>query len=346
MKKIIIAAVLALSSAALFAYNPPLGGEELFRLTNPEMLSGSASSAAGGPFYNVIPSSITYNPALPAGNEIITIDVAGTILANMDKQFDEEDSMGAGFEAGVLYPTKYGTFTFVTNGIFSDKMLGLPVGKIWDFHLGAAKDFTDWLSVGVNVYYRAYMGDDSDFAVGADVGALAKIGDVAFLKNVRLGASVLNMGKAADYREWGGIDEEKKMSKYPTLFMPRASAAATVFEAGNWKGAMSADVALPLFVANCITDLAFEFEYAEKLKLTLAWQYNLRESVEQGADGINTIALGVSYKFGINAGKAGASNITPAFAMQDLYTGILAVSGGARLDLGQKDTSGAEIEMW
>lgn len=344
MKKIIIAAVLALSSAALFAYNPPLGGEELFRLTNPEMLSGSASSAAGGPFYNVIPSSITYNPALPAGNEIITIDVAGTILANMDKEYDGDDSMGAGFEAGVLYPTKYGTFTFVTNGIFSE-MCGLPVRKVWDFHLGAAKDFTDWLSVGVNVYYRAYMGTGSDFAVGADVGALAKLGDIAFLKNVRLGASVLNMGKAADY-ETLGMDWEKENSKYPTLFMPRASAAATVFEAGNWKGAMSADVALPLFVANCITDLAFEFEYAEKLKLTLAWQYNLRESVEQGADGINTIALGVSYKFGINAGKAGASNITPAFAMQDLYTGILAVSGGARLDLGQKDTSGAEIEMW
>ena len=60
MKKIFaVVAAVAVSSASLFAYNPPFGGEELFRLTNPEMLSGSSSSAAGGPAFNVIPASIT-----------------------------------------------------------------------------------------------------------------------------------------------------------------------------------------------------------------------------------------------------------------------------------------------
>ena len=98
MKKIFaVVAAVAVSSASLFAYNPPFGGEELFRLTNPEMLSGSSSSAAGGPAFNVIPASITYNPALPAGSEILTFDVSGTLFANLDKE-DGDKSAGGAFE--------------------------------------------------------------------------------------------------------------------------------------------------------------------------------------------------------------------------------------------------------
>ncbi|MCQ2240723.1 hypothetical protein [Treponema sp.] len=344
MKKIIMAAVIAVSAASVFAYNPPMGGEELFRLSNPEMLSGASASAAGGPSFNVIPSSITYNPALPANSEIITFDLSGTAFINCNKK-DEDKSNGSAFETGVIVPTKFAAFT-ATTSYLSSEMFGMPLGKIWDIHVGASKDVLDWLSVGANFYYRSYKGTDIDssYGLGADFGALARVGDFGFLKDVRIGAAVLNVGKPADFKTLG-IDHKDECSKYPTIFTPRAGVAAQVFDESNWVGSFSADVCMPTFVTNCIVDLAFEVAHADKLKLNLGWQYNLREAVEGGSDGISSVAFGVSYKFGAKVGNKD-SNVTPAVATQYLYSGILAISGGARVDLGQKDTSGAEIEMW
>lgn len=342
MKKILTSIAAAIiSSASLFAYNPPIGGEEFLRLANPEMLSGSSSSAAGGPLFNVIPASILYNPALPASNEIITFDLSGTLLVNgnEDEFWFEDDSYGGAFEGGILVPTKFATFTATTSGVFCE-MIGMPVRKVWDVHAGASKDVLDWLSVGANMYYRAYMGEGSDFAIGGDLGALAKLGDFGSVKNVRFGVSLLNIGKPADYPTLG-MDWFKENSKYPSILTPRAGIAAQVFETGNWKGAFSADVCIPLLINNFITDAAFEFEYKDSLKLTVGWQYNVREAIEAGSNGVNLFSVGVSYRFGTKAGS-----ITPALASQYLYSGIWAVSGGARMDLGQKDTSGAEIEMW
>ena len=343
MKKIIMAIAIAATSASLFAYNPPMGGEELFRISNPEMLSGAASSAAGGPSFDVIPSSITYNPALPARTELVTIDLAGTFFINYDEE-DGDDSNGFAFETGVIVPTTFAAFTATVNYV-SSEMYGMPLGTIWDIHAGASKDVLDWLSVGVNVYYRSYKwSSESDYAFGADIGALARVGNIAFLKDVRLGASLLNAGKPADYRTLG-IDDESKCSKFPTIFTPRAGVAAQLFEAGDWIGSFSADVCMPTFVTNFITDLSFEMAYGEKLKLNTSWQCNIRECVEGGSDGVSTVSLGVSYKFGAKIGNKDSS-ITPSMATQALYSGILALSTGAKLELGQKDTSGAEIEMW
>lgn len=344
MKKIIMAAVLAASTAALFAYNPPMGGEEFLRLSNPEMLSGAASSAAGGPSGNVIPASITYNPALPSGNEIITFDLSGTALINYDKE-DIDKYTGYAFETGVIVPTKFAAFAFTTSYTCSE-MNGMPLGKIWDMHTGASKDVLDWLSVGANVYFRSYSktGFGKKYGFGTDVGAVAKVGDIAFLKDVRLGASLLNVGKPAKFTT-RGIDPVKACSKYPTIMTPRAGVAAQVFESGKWKGFFSADLCMPTFLTNAISDIALEFAYGENLKLNTSWQYNIREWAKGGSDGICTVSLGVSYRFGTKLGKKDSS-VIPSFATQSLYSGILALSAGARVDFGQRDTSGAEIEMW
>ena len=48
LKKIIASAVLC-AGAALYAYNPPAGGQNLLRISSPELLSEGAS-AAGGAF--------------------------------------------------------------------------------------------------------------------------------------------------------------------------------------------------------------------------------------------------------------------------------------------------------
>ncbi|MEE1182662.1 MAG: hypothetical protein UHY90_10485 [Treponema sp.] len=344
MKKLIMSVAAAVLATAAFAYNPPVGGEEPFRFSNPNMLSGSSSSAAGGPSFNVVPDSIIYNPALPAQSEIITVDLGGSILFNTDKE-DGDKSKGYGFETGVIVPTSFAAFTGTFNYVNSE-MWRMPLGKIWDIHFGASKDVLDWLSVGVNLYFRRYSGYDldSENAFGADFGALARLGDVAFLKDLRLGASVLNCGKPADFKTLG-MDNDDSCSKFPTIFTPRAAASATIFEAGKWVGGLSIDVAAPSMVQNFINDIAFEATYDQKLRLTAAWQFNLRESVEAESDGRSALSLGVSYKFGKKLGGKDSS-ITPALASQYLYDGIFALSTGAVVELGQKDTSGAEVEMW
>ena len=84
MKKILLLAGTALLASTLFAYNPPFGGEEMFRLTNPELMSGAAS-ATGGANFTVLPSSIVYNPALPAWEQ------------NNSVQFKQDLNFGRGF---------------------------------------------------------------------------------------------------------------------------------------------------------------------------------------------------------------------------------------------------------
>ena len=64
LKKIIASAVLC-AGAALYAYNPPAGGQNLLRISSPELLSEGAS-AAGGALYSVSPDSVVNNPALTA----------------------------------------------------------------------------------------------------------------------------------------------------------------------------------------------------------------------------------------------------------------------------------------
>ena len=76
MKKVILAAFFLAGMAELFAYNPPYGGEDLYRLAHPELMSGAAS-AAGGPNFTIVPASITYNPALTAGVQRADIDFSG-----------------------------------------------------------------------------------------------------------------------------------------------------------------------------------------------------------------------------------------------------------------------------
>lgn len=353
MKRIILAAAFLAGMAELFAYNPPYGGEELYRLTHPELMSGAAS-AAGGPNFTIVPASITYNPALVAGEQRADIDFSGTVFYNFDKVKIEGESSdktaGGGFQAGMIVPTKWSVFSLTANMLFAD-FYGMDLRKTLTFHGGAAKEVNETLSVGANVYTGLYMGSGSDFSAGIDLGALFKMDDFSIFTNPRLGFSLLNIGKTADYKTVG-IDEKKESSAYPSMLTPRVGFASTVFDVRNWKGSFSTDLAFPVF-QNCIMDLGFGFEYNKFVRLSFAWQSNLREIVEGKADGVSFISVGVSFKLGITSKRISETNadwekseVTPSVATQTLYSGIQAVSFGARLDLGLKDTDAPEIILW
>ncbi|MBQ0052562.1 MAG: hypothetical protein KBT11_10965, partial [Treponema sp.] len=66
MKKLLGTVLASLvACAGLFAYNPPAGGQNVLRLTEPQLISG-ADSAAGGGLFGVTAASVVNNPALTA----------------------------------------------------------------------------------------------------------------------------------------------------------------------------------------------------------------------------------------------------------------------------------------
>ena len=354
MKKILLLAETALLASTLFAYNPPFGGEEMFRLTNPELMSGAAS-ATGGANFTVLPSSIVYNPALPAWEQRVEVDASGTILFNSNKISilgeDSDSSAGFGAELGLMVPTKWFVFTGTTSFLASD-FYGMNLRKSIVAHGGASKEISRNLAVGANAYFGYYMGSGADFTVGADVGVLYKGDDFACFKNPRYGFALLNLGKPLSGYETLGIDGSFDDASYPGFLTPRASFAATVFDVSKVKGGFSCDVAVPSF-QNFIADFSFGVVIDKLINVSLSWQGNARELAEGGSDGLNVPALGVSMKFLFNSAKIKEKNsdweqseIIPSVAYQNLYSGIHAASFGARVNLGLKDTTPPEIIIW
>ncbi len=353
MKKIAIAVSFMFFTVRVFAFNPPMGGEELSRLTHPELMRGAAS-VTGGPDDTVVPASITYNPALTADIQRIDLDLSGSLLFNLYKVNMEgagsDNRIGGGFQLGMIIPTKWTVLAFSGSGLFSD-FNGMNLRNTLSLHVGASKEFTESLSLGINVYGGFYLGSGADFSVGADLGALYKLGDLGFLKDSRAGLSFLNLGKPVDYKTIG-MNGSYSSSTYPSIFTPRVGFASTIFQVKQWKGSFSVDAAFPSF-QDCVFDLGFGVDYNDFLRLSVAWQANIREMVEGGGDGTNLVAIGVSFKFGVTSRKISEKNadwekseVTPAVATQYLYSGIQAVSFGARIDLGLKDTEAPEIILW
>lgn len=348
MKKTLVVAALLCLAADIFAYNPPRGGEDLNRLDNPELLSGAAS-AVGGPAMTVVSGSVAYNPALIAGEQRIGLDIGATMFVNYNA-YEGDNDLGFGMSGGLILPTKWGVFAGNVSATFVD-FYGMNLRNTMIFNGAAAKDINDKLSVGANIYFGLYMGDGADFSVGADLGALYKLDDFACFKSPRLGFSLLNLGKPApDYAEYGVKAGEP--SGYPSILTPRAGFGATVFEFKKLSGSFSVDVASPM-CQNVVTDLAFTLDFNDFVKVNFSSQFNFVEIIERKGDGINLISIGASIKLGMNSKKLTEKNaeweqseIIPAFATQPLYTGIEAISVGAKLNLGARDTTAPEIILW
>ncbi len=348
MKKTLVMAALLTFAAEIFAYNPPRGGEDLYRLDNPELLSGAAS-AVGGPAMTIVSGSVAYNPALIAGEQRIGLDIGATMFLNYNA-YDGDDDLGFGMSGGLILPTKWAVFAGNVTATFAD-FYGMNLRNTIIFNGAAAKDINDKLSVGSNVYFGLYMGEGADFSVGVDLGALYKLDDFACFKNPRVGFSLLNLGKPApDYAEYGVKAGEP--SGYPSILTPRAGFGATLFEFKKVSGAFSVDLSSPM-CQNFVSDLAFTLDFNDFIRLNFSSQLNFVEMVERKGDGINLVSVGASIKLGMNSKKLTEKNaeweqseIIPAIATQPLYTGIEAISVGAKLNLGAKDTTAPEIILW
>ncbi|MBO4319318.1 MAG: hypothetical protein J5857_02495 [Treponema sp.] len=344
MKKTALLAVFSLFTAALFAYNPPFGGENLYKLTNPTLITGG-DSASGGPLFNVIPASISYNPAITATEQRTVLNLSGNIMFNTS---DFGSSLGWGAQAGITIPTKWMVFSGTLNGVFSGDV-GLSIGNSIIVHAGIAKEFLDNIYIGLNLYGGSYFSHGTDWSIGCDFGLLYK-GEksLGFLRDPRIGISVLNIGRSAGSEyEVIGIDGTSEGTVYPSVLTPRISLGATFLQTWGWKAGMSLDASFPA-CQNAVFDVAFAVSYNNLLEFNVGWQANVRELAAGGK--VNWPSIGLSCKIMLSSSKKNdtwqQSELVPSAAWQNMYGEVQNISAGATLYLGQEDNEAPEIYLW
>ncbi len=346
MKKIFLsltAGVFLLGSVFAESYSMPALGENIFFLAHPELLTGGLSSAGGG-ILSVSPSSTMLNPALGALEERVSIDFGYTGAFNSS---DVCDKYGQAFTTGILIPTDWAIFTGGLEGVFANTNT-MVLGKTLNFRGSASKQIMDNLYVGLGLVFGfgwdSLLGSNSgDWSLAADIGALYNFGDVAFLKNFRVAASANNLGKTYTY----GRDF---ISGIPSFMTLRAGAAAELIDMENFSLGLSFDVTTPMF-RNLIIDSGVQVRICNFVKLYSSWEYNFYEADHDINSWLPTV--GLVFKFNIGMGGSdfvkkndwSSSELCPSAGWKNVDEKVNLFSAGAVLRLGQRDTSGPDIEM-
>lgn len=349
MKKLVMIVSALCAAGSLFAYNPPAGGQNYQRLSSPTILT-SANSVAGGAILDVIPSSVVNNPALPAFEQRITLDLGGTLLLDSD---DADGSVGSAFQLGASLPTRWAVPTFLVQGIFAP-LIDMHLGNNVSFTATISKDINDKVSVGLSATGGAFWNDDSsDWTIAANTGVYYNHGELFFLKDVRFGVTLMNLGKMYSDAEVLGI-KGKLADKWPGIATPRAGVAASLVNTGDFKLGISTDAAAPGF-QDFVFDLGLGLEYSglqfATFKLASAWEFDLNEFKEDSKNLIPAIGLSVKFNFSAkNEAMASRgwdeSEITVSGAWHKMYENVNAISAGAVVKLGQQDTDPPVITLW
>lgn len=336
MSKRFVAAQIVLLSVLSFvsALDFPTGGDYIFRLTNPELLSGAGSSAGGG-FYSSGPSSIVMNPALPANDQRVMLNLGYTALFNTG----DDASFGSGAQLALLIPSRWGVFSTTIDGIFCD-VGKLEPGNLVHWRGGFSKDVTERLYAGIDLNFGMQWGARTDWMIGFDLGFVYHWGTLGFLKDTRIAGVLSGLGKPYQL----GM---------PSVVTPKAGIAATLFSVAkdNVAGGFSADLSFPMFT-NMVVDLGLQLRIAKIITVKSGWQLNVWEAAHKDLNLLPSV--GVTVRFGINTKKNQfmidkgwqQSEITTSGAWQNVYEGVHAASAGAAINLGLLDKEAPVIKIW
>ncbi len=374
MKKLVLFAALISLAATSFAYNPPAGGQLLNNLTSPFQLS-SASSVAGGGIFSAQPGSICFNPALTAFEDRPQIDLGVTALVGS----------GAAFETGIVIPMNMFVITGLVQGV-SSNVKEMDLGNSISVRGGLSKEVTENISVGANVYGGYLFSDGGDWSCGAEIGALWRMEKLGFMKDFRIGASLLGLGKQiggtkhgleqndrekywddlgfVKYFVWpfnalydmenliDHFDGDNNSDEFPGFLTIRTGGAFTVFETDFMKGGVSADFTLvhaylPIF------DFGYQMTIKDSFYLRASYTLDINELSKESITHTSP-ALGFGYKLTLDTGKSGfmkdkgwdKSDLTVSTAYQNLYEDIHAISAGANFKFGQPDEEAPSIQIW
>lgn len=358
MKKLTVAGVVAcLFIAAVNAYNPPVNGENYLELSSPKTLTGAASVAGGALFY-ANPDSIIFNPALTAEEQRVILNFAGTIMFSKN----ESNPIGAGsaIQTGILIPSKLYNFSGYLNGTFAP-FLEMNLGNYITSKASLSKQITEKLDVGIGATLGMAglgAGYGFDWSLGVDLGYLYKIGDLSFMKDFRYGVSLMNLGKTFDNSRLSNgkvrnadITAGEAFFGAPSFATIKAGAAASLFKNDVMNLGASLDFTTPCF-QNLIVDMGLQFSLKNMLVVSVAEKLNIVELVNGHNNAVPSVSLSFKFSFDVKNNEYLAKNdwseseINAYAGYKNMYETVNAVSVGADLILGMKDTTPPAIEIW
>ena len=351
MKKILFTVLAAgLFMSAAYSYNPPAGGEDLTLLASPANLSG-ANSVTGGALFDAGADSIIVNPALTAREQRVNLTAGYTFLYSSDKENKDFDGqIGTSFQTGILIPFKLYIFSGYVNGTFSP-FKEMHLGNSMNFKAGLSKEITDKLSVGLGAGggYAWKYGDD--WSLYGDVGILYSPGSVGFMNDVRLGLSVLNLGKMYNDVDRIGIDEKAENTPYPTLATVKAGVAGSVLDTDIAKIGLGLDVSTPCF-QNVIADFNAQVAFKKMFFISIGEKFNLAEVIQGKYNFIPSVAFLFKFTFDVKNNQYledngwSQSEMTVSAGYKNLYETVHAASAGVDIDLGMADNEAPNIVVW
>ncbi|MCR4952489.1 MAG: hypothetical protein K6A43_00305 [Treponema sp.] len=369
MKKILsmLTAGIFVLSAVSADYNPPVMGENFYELSSPRQLSNANSSTGGGIFYEG-PDSILVNPALTAGEQRVVLNLANTELF-------ASGNYGDAFQLGITIPFKWAVLTGYANGVFSNSD-AMKVGNSFNIKGALSKQISDRLSLGMSLNVGVFGGSgyEDSWDLFANLGGLYSVGDVGFLKDVRFGVAVSNLGKPFSKTELPGIrtatrvvtipnedpeSEEPPVTREET-YIPNAGAFPQIGTLQIGAGALllsteyvkigaSLDFTTPLF-QNFIMDAGLQFSIKDMLFVSVAEKLNIAEIANGHKDFMPS--FGISFKFDFSTSLDYAqrhgwnqSEMTITGAYKNFYNSVHGASEGVDLYLGMPDKEAPVINI-
>ena len=346
MKKITLAVLLAIiTSAALNAYNPPVYGDSYLELSSAKTLTGG-TSVSGGPVFNGSPDSIITNPAISAREQRVVLNVGYTALFSMNDA--NAKKFGSAFQTSFLVPFKIFVLTGYMNGTFVP-FEELNLKNSLNFKAAVAKPITEKFDLGLGFSSGFCWGAGKDAMIAGDIGGVYTIGDLGFMKDFRIGVSVLNLGKTFSKTAVAGIYEGDGF--YPNIVTLKAGVAASLFRNEIFDIAYAFDLSLPSCL-NLIADASLQFSLKDMIVLSVSEKMNIRE---MAAGKVYMIpAIGLNFKFSFDFGSSNymkkngweQSEFNVYSAYKNINTTVTAASLGLDFMLGMKDTTPPVIELW
>lgn len=346
MKKIAMAVLLTfVTVTALCAYNPPVFGDSIYELSSPKTLTGGAS-VTGGPIFNGGPDSIVSNPAISAREQRVVLNAGYTALFSTNDANSKK--FGSAVQTSILVPFKIFVLTGYLNGTFVP-FEEMNLKDSFGFKTAIAKPITEKLDLGLGMSSGFCWGAGKDGMIAADLGGVYHFGDLAFMKDFRIGVSMLNMGKTFSNLENAGIREGA--SAYPAMFTFKAGVAASLLKNNMIDIAYAFDLTAPTGM-NLIVDTSLQFALKEMLFISVSEKLNVAELVAGNKSFIPAVGLNFKFSFDFAQNdymkKNGweQSEINAYGAYRNINSTVNVASLGVDLLLGMKDTTPPVIELW
>jgi hypothetical protein len=345
---------LAVAATAAATDYAPFGGENLFHYGHPAYQS-SADSAAGGPLFAAGPYSININPALTAALQCLTADAGFSVFSDAG---DQDLGSGGAFHIGTSLPTRWGVWTAAVQSDFLQHPFS--IGNVIAGHFGFSRDVTENLYIGLTLSGGGltYKGDEgnmkdgyNDFAVLVSLGIwyrikeISALSDKPFLKNIRFGLALQNLGKSFNQTTVG------EDVFFPGIITPKFGAALDLVSHPKIKVGASADIAVPIDPFNFLFSAGLQVEIANLVYIGSGWNMNARE-LSDGAEAYGPY-ITVAVKFSANTSgsermrKRGfdQTDIKVEGLWQHMGNDLHHTTLGATFNFGVQDTTPPEIDI-